>query len=184
MKTPPNQPPPDAASANAQSAETAKRWRGLGCSMALIGLLIDQAHKLYMLRVVDIARVQPIELTPYFDLIMVWNYGVSYGLFQQYSDVGRFALVGISIIAAAALLIWIWRTSSWLVAISAGLICGGAIGNAIDRIAYGAVADFFHLHIGDFSWYVFNFADAFIVAGVIGLIIEPSFQPKTASPQK
>lgn len=158
------------------------RWRTLAIVVALLALVIDQAHKLYMLRVVEIALTQPIELTPFFELIMVWNYGISYGLFQQHSDTGRWVLIVISFAAAIGLMIWAWRTPVLLVALSAALIAGGAVGNGIDRIVYGAVADFFHFHVGSFSWYVFNFADVFIVAGVMGLIIDQVILAR--SPQK
>ncbi|HEX2727141.1 MAG TPA: signal peptidase II, partial [Beijerinckiaceae bacterium] len=102
----------------------------------------------------------------------VWNRGISYGLFQQHTEIGRWVLLGISIAAAVGLSLWMARTPSRFLAVSLGLIVGGAVGNAIDRLAYGAVFDFVHFHIGQFSWYVFNIADAAIVAGVIGLIYD------------
>jgi signal peptidase II len=102
----------------------------------------------------------------------VWNRGISYGLFQQETEVGRWALLAISLAAAVGLSVWMARAGSRLLAASLGLIVGGAVGNAIDRIAYGAVFDFVHFHVGSFSWYVFNIADAAIVAGVMGLVYD------------
>jgi signal peptidase II len=115
---------------------------------------------------------EPVRLTPFLDLIVVWNRGISYGLFQQHTDLGRWILVAVSLVAAAALTIWIRRTRGKLLAASLGLIVGGAIGNVIDRLAYGAVFDFIHIHVGSFSWYVFNVVDAAIVAGVVGLLYD------------
>jgi len=103
---------------------------------------------------------------------VVWNRGISYGLFQQDSEFGRWALVALSVVAGIGLSLWIRRAPNPLVAAALGLIVGGALGNAVDRVAYGAVFDFIHFHVGSFSWYVFNIADAAIVAGVVGLLYD------------
>jgi signal peptidase II len=144
----------------------------LGFSAALITLILDQATKLYTLFVFDLPLKEPVVLTPFVNLIVVWNRGISYGLFQQDGDLGRWLLIGVSILASIGLSFWIRRTKAKLLALSLGLIVGGAMGNVIDRLAYGAVFDFIQFHIGDWSWYVFNVADAAIVAGVIGLLYD------------
>jgi signal peptidase II len=144
----------------------------LGLALALLTLGLDQASKLYMLFVFDLPVREPVHLGPFLSLIVVWNRGISYGLFQQDSDLGRWVLIAVSLAAALGLAIWIRRTHGRLLAASLGLIVGGAVGNAIDRIAYRAVFDFIHLHAGSFSWYVFNVADAAIVAGVAGLLYD------------
>ncbi len=144
----------------------------LGFSAALITLVLDQATKLYTLFVFDLPVKEPVEFAPFINLIVVWNRGISYGLFQQSSELGRWALIVISILASIALSVWIRRTTARLLAVSLGLIVGGAIGNVIDRLAYGAVFDFIQFHIGSWSWYVFNVADAAIVAGVVGLLYD------------
>lgn len=144
----------------------------LGFGVALATLILDQATKLYALFVLDLPLREPLRLAPFLDLIVVWNRGISYGLFQQHTDLGRWVLITTALAAAVALSIWIARTSVGLLAASLGLILGGAVGNAIDRLAYGAVFDFVHFHVGSFSWYVFNIADAAIVAGVIGLVYD------------
>ena len=162
-----------------------RRYWQIGYSVALLGLIIDQVHKLYMLRVVNIAFNQPIEVFSFLDLVLVWNRGISYGLFQQQQDFGRYVLIAVAVVASVVLIIWIWRTQRLLIAVSAALVTAGAIGNGIDRFVYGAVADFFHFHVGSFSWYVFNIADVWIVAGVIGLLIDQLFNPQqnsTSSP--
>jgi signal peptidase II len=144
----------------------------LGFALAALTLAADQATKLYTLFVVDLPVREPVRLTPFLDLMVVWNRGISYGLFQQHTEIGRWALTLLSLAAAVALSIWIRRTANRWLAASLGLIVGGAVGNAIDRVAYGAVFDFIHFHVGSFSWYVFNVADAAIVAGVAGLLYD------------
>jgi signal peptidase II len=144
----------------------------LGFSVALITLVLDQATKLYTLYIYDLPLKEPVELNAFVNLIVVWNRGISYGLFQQDGDLGRWILIIVSIIAAIGLSFWIRRTSAKLLAVSLGLIVGGAIGNVIDRLRYGAVFDFIQFHIGSWDWYVFNVADAAIVAGVVGLLYD------------
>jgi signal peptidase II len=116
--------------------------------------------------------------------VLTWNKGISYGLFPQEGPFGQWALLALKAIAAVLLWIWLARATSRLTAVSLGLIIGGAIGNAIDRLAYGAVADFLLFHITtqsfDFNWYVFNLADVAIVAGVAGLLYETLVGPSAA----
>ncbi len=150
-----------------------------GVIVALAVCAIDQAMKLWLLNVFDLANRGIVHLTPFLDLVLTWNTGISYGLFPQESDFGRYVLLALK--AGAVLVLWVWlaRAESRLTALALGLIIGGAFGNAIDRLAYGAVADFVLFHITTpsfkFTWYVFNLADAAIVAGVIGLLYESLF---------
>jgi signal peptidase II len=148
----------------------------LGLAVAVAAAAIDQAIKLWLIFVTDLGARGMIELSPFLDLVLTWNTGISYGLFPQEGPLGQWALLALKAIAAALLWIWLARASSRLTAVALGLIIGGAIGNAIDRLAYGAVADFILFHITtesiDFKWYVFNLADVAIVAGVIGLLYE------------
>ena len=144
----------------------------IGFAFALVTLVLDQATKLYTLFVYDLPVREPVALTPFLNLIVVWNRGISYGLFQQSTDLGRWVLIVVSILAAIGLSIWIRRTAGRVLAASLGLIVGGAIGNVIDRIWHGAVFDFIQFHVGSWSWYVFNVADAAIVAGVVGLLYD------------
>ena len=147
-----------------------------GLLVAAIVCLLDQASKLYLLFVFDLATNGPVRLGPFLDFILTRNPGISYGLFQTQSPIGQWVLLAFK--AAAVLLLWIWLSNAKdrLTALSLGLIIGGAIGNAIDRLAYGWVADFVFFHIStanwQFNWYVFNLADVAIVAGVIGLLYE------------
>jgi signal peptidase II len=150
----------------------------------LITLVLDQSSKLWLYHIVDIAARQPIAVTPFFDLILVWNHGVSYGMFQQTTEFGRWLLTIFQVVAAVALAIWAWRSPEKWLNLGLGLIAGGAIGNAIDRILYGAVLDFAHLFWGNFSWYVFNIADAAIVAGVGFLLYDSLVSGRTSAPEK
>jgi signal peptidase II len=158
----------------------------LGLGVAALTLIADQAHKAWMIYVYDIGARGTVRLAPFFDLILVWNQGVSYGLFQQQSGFGRWALILFAFASALALIAWLARVTSPLAVTCIGLIIGGAIGNAIDRILYGAVADFFSLHAFGFEWYVFNIADTAIVAGVVGLLYESVFggHKKVSNPSK
>lgn len=151
--------------------------------VALIGLLIDQATKLWLLHVVDLGMTGPYRVLPVLDIVLVWNRGISYGLFQQDSDLGRWLLVCVTVAATLALWVWSTRVSDRFVALALALVIGGALGNGIDRLVYGAVVDFVHFHVGTFSWYVFNLADVWIVSGVIGLLID-SFRPGPNSAAK
>jgi signal peptidase II len=155
----------------------------LGGATALAAFLADRVHKWVMLDIVEIGRRGLIEVTGFFDLVLVWNFGISYGLFQQQTAAGQSLLVAINVVVAAALWVWLARMTTGLQAVSAGLVIGGALGNALDRMLYGAVADFFHLHALGWSWYVFNVADMAIVAGVAGLLYD-SFRPSHKSAPK
>jgi signal peptidase II len=158
--------------------------RRLYVAALLLTLVLDQASKLWLYFVVDLAARQPIEVTPFFNLILVWNQGISYGLFQQTSEFGRWALTLFKIAAAVILTIWAWRSRETWLNLGLGLIAGGAVGNAIDRVIYGAVLDFAHFFWGGFSWYVFNIADAAIVVGVALLLYDGFTQGKDTAPQK
>ena len=147
-----------------------------GLVVAAVAAILDQASKIYLLFVFDLAARGPVRIGPFIDIILARNTGISYGLFQSQGPVGQWVLLAFKV--AAVLLLWFWlaRAKDRLSALSLGLIIGGAIGNAIDRLAYGWVADFVFFHVSAanwrFDWYVFNLADVAIVAGVAGLLYE------------
>jgi signal peptidase II len=147
-----------------------------GLWVAAIACLLDQASKLYLLFVFDLGTNGPVRLGPFFDFVLTRNTGISYGLFQTQGQVGQWVLLAFKALAVAALWMWLARARGRLAALSLGLIIGGAVGNAVDRLAYGWVADFVFFHVSTanwrFNWYVFNLADSAIVAGVIGLLYE------------
>jgi signal peptidase II len=147
-----------------------------GLIAALAVLALDQASKLWLLFVFDIAHRGAASVTPFFDLVLAWNPGISFGWFQNDSAVAQISLMTIKAVAVIVLAIWMARSRTLLATVALGLIIGGAIGNGIDRFAYGAVVDFalFHLQIGGntHNWYVFNLADVAIVAGVAALLYD------------
>jgi signal peptidase II len=157
----------------------------LGVIAAVITLILDQASKLWLLRVFHLAELGVVKITPFFDLVLAWNVGISFGWFQSDSPAAQISLMLVKAIAVIVLAIWMVRSRTLLATLALGLIIGGAIGNAIDRFVYGAVVDFalFHIELGGqtYNWYVFNLADVAIVVGVIALLYDSFFG---ASPQK
>jgi signal peptidase II len=147
-----------------------------GIIAAVAALVLDQASKLWLLFVFDLARRGAVQVTPFLDLVLAWNVGISFGWFQSESPAAQIILMAIKAVAVIVLAIWMARSRTLLATVALGLIIGGAIGNAIDRFAYGAVVDFalFHVQIGGkpFNWYVFNLADVAIVAGVAALLYD------------
>ena len=157
----------------------------LGLIAAGAALVADQVTKLLMLYAFDFKDMVPgerIVVLPFFNLVMVWNHGVSYGLFPAHGPAGTALLVALSLVAIGGLGWWLWHTDRRTVALGLGLVIGGAIGNnLIDRIIYGAVADFFHFHAFGYDFYVFNVADAAITLGVIALLYDALLRPETHS---
>jgi signal peptidase II len=147
-----------------------------GILAALAVLILDQASKLWLLFVFDIAHRGAVPVTPFFDLVLAWNVGISFGWLQNDSQFAQIGLMAIKAVAVIVLAIWMARSRTSIATVALGMIIGGAIGNAIDRFAYGAVVDFalFHVQIGGkpFNWYVFNLADVAIVAGVAALLYD------------
>ena len=147
-----------------------------GLVVAVVAGVIDQATKFWLLSGLDLGRGGTVALTPFIDLVLTWNTGISYGLFPQEGPVGPWALLGFKVAAVIFLWAWLARAPSRLTAAALGLIIGGAVGNALDRLHWPGVMDFvlFHIQTQAFSlrWYVFNLADVAIVAGVVGLLYE------------
>jgi signal peptidase II len=147
-----------------------------GVISAIVTVVLDQASKLWLLNAFDLAHRGVVRVTPFFDLVLAWNIGISFGWLQNESQAAQFALLAVKAIAVVALAIWMARSQTLLATVALGLIIGGAIGNAIDRLAYGAVVDFalFHIEIAGntYNWYVFNLADVAIVAGVTALLYD------------
>ena len=160
-------------------------WSATGCLWALAAFVADQAHKWWMLNITNISVGDHIRVTPFLDLVLVWNRGVSYGLFQQHSLTGRLALGLFSLLATIALAIWLARSpQTRFTATAIGLIMGGALGNALDRLIRPGVADFFSLHAFGYSWYIFNIADVAIVAGVAALLYDALFMGTGSAPKR
>ena len=146
------------------------RW-----TFIFIGVLIfmDQAVKQLMLSIVfDPPHI--IEVTWFLNLVPVWNSGVSFGLFGN-SDTSRWILIGLALAIVVGLLIWLVRAANGRVVFSLALVVGGALGNIVDRVVYGAVIDFVDIHAFGFHWPAFNLADSTIVLGTAMLLYDGLF---------
>jgi signal peptidase II len=155
-----------------------------GLLIAAAIFVLDQITKYAVLYGLDLAVRGKIYVTPFADFVLAMNRGISYGLFPQDGELGRWVLFTIKIAASVLFFFWLRRAGSKLVAAALGLLIGGALGNALDRAVYGAVVDFVALHAFGFRWYVFNLADAAIVAGVIGLLYDALRSNALKSPPK
>jgi signal peptidase II len=149
---------------------------GLGLAVAVLACALDQATKFWLLDVFDLAGRGSIKVAPFTDFVLTWNTGISYGLFPQQGALGQWALLAFKVAAVIFLWVWLARSASRLTAAALGLIIGGALGNAVDRLHWPGVLDFVLWHVESagfrLHWYVFNLADVAIVAGVIGLLYE------------
>ena len=147
-----------------------------GFLVAVSTLALDQAAKYWVLYGFDLLNRGAAAVAPGVDFALTWNRGISYGWFQQETELGRWLLFSFKVAVVLGLWAWMSQARNRLTALGLGLIIGGALGNALDRMTYGAVMDFILLHLdtagGRFNWYVFNLADAAIVAGVAALLYE------------
>ncbi len=163
----------------------------LGCGLAAAAgsLFLDQASKLAILYGLGFKAAEDyvsIPILPFFNLTMVRNHGVSYGLFPAHSSWGVALLVFLSFLAVIGLGWWLWNAPRRALTVGLGLVIGGAIGNnLVDRLIYGWVADFFDFHGFGYHWYVFNVADAAITFGVIALLYDALMRPESGpEPEK
>jgi signal peptidase II len=160
----------------------------LGLIAGLVVLIADQFSKWWILNVLDLPDLRQVVLLPVLNLTMVWNRGVTFGLLNGLGSWGHVLLGLVALSVVVALGFWLRRAESKVVALAIGGIAGGAIGNVIDRVRFGAVVDFIHAHVdtpwGDVSWYVFNVADASIVCGVAVLIVEAQFAKRRIAPDR
>ena len=165
--------------------------RDLGLVCAAGALALDQISKLVLLYGFGFIHMVPgqrVPVLPFFDLVMVWNAGVSYGLFAAHTVWGRALLVLVALVAVIWLFWFLWNAARPALAVGLGLVIGGAIGNnLIDRLIYGKVADFFHFYAFGYDWYVFNVADCAITFGVAAILYDALLRPEAAGtkePQK
>jgi signal peptidase II len=147
----------------------------LGVILFVLVLIADQASKQWILHGLELGVLGRVELLPVLELVMVWNHGVTFGIFNGSGGlVAPLILGAVALAIVAGLFVWLRRAENFWVAAALGAIAGGAVGNVIDRIRYGAVVDFVHLHLGNFDPfpYIFNIGDSAIVCGVIALLID------------
>ena len=155
--------------------------QGLGLAGLLV--LLDQLSKWAMLEQVfglDYLRAeyaafpwsQPIEVTGFFNLVTVWNRGVSFGLFANDHGAGPYILSGVAVLVSVVLVVLLRRTASLWLGLAYGIVIGGAIGNVVDRLRFGAVFDFLDFHLAGQHWPAFNLADSAIFIGVAMILLD------------
>jgi signal peptidase II len=153
----------------------ARRLFTVGVGLALAVIVLDQLTKWYMVTVV-MAPPRVIEITGFFNLVLTWNRGVSFGMLGGGEGaVGWWLLSVVAVLIVGGLLVWLWRADRPILAVALGLVIGGALGNVIDRLRLGAVADFLDFHLGAYHWPAFNLADSAITLGVIALVVPTLF---------
>jgi len=146
----------------------------LGLIVALVSLVVDQVSKWWLLDVMEKAG-GPIEVLPMFNLVMVWNPGISFGMFQSGSDWAPLILSALAMVLVIVLIRWLAKAETKLLAVAFGLVIGGAVGNVIDRLVWGKVADFFDVHVAGWHWPAFNIADSTIFIGAVIIVLDGLF---------
>jgi signal peptidase II len=153
----------------------------LGLTAAAIALVLDQVSKFALYDLLVTKEQRAIEVLPFFNLVTVWNYGISFGMFNSGSASGSIIFVGLALAIVVALLVWLRNVTTPLVAAALGLVIGGAIGNVIDRLRFGAVFDFLDFHAAGWHWPAFNIADSAICIGVFLLCIDALFLTRASA---
>ncbi|OYY02552.1 MAG: signal peptidase II [Acidocella sp. 35-58-6] len=146
--------------------------RAAGIGLGVVVLAADQASKYAVLHQLGLTDGHFLVLLPVLNFVLVWNHGVTFGMFNGLGGLGIVLLAAVALTVVSALGVWLWNTERLVTTLAIGAIAGGAIGNVSDRLRYGAVVDFIQAHIGAYSWYVFNVGDAAIVCGVGVLMAE------------
>jgi signal peptidase II len=149
----------------------------LGLAVAVVALGLDQLTKWAALDMLDLAA-RPIVVTPFLNRVMVWNRGVSFGMLDGVGALAPWLLPGLAVVVVIALLFWLRRSEHALMAIGLGLVIGGALGNVIDRLRYGAVVDFLDFHLAGYHWPAFNVADAGICVGAGLILVDGLLAPR------
>ena len=143
-------------------------WLGLAAAAAVI--ILDQITKYWVLSFLGVSAYIP--FGDYFNLVRAWNTGVSFSMLNDYGNAGAWLLSGLAVVIVIMLFFWLRKENSRVIQIALGMIMGGAVGNVIDRVRFGAVFDFLDVHIGDHHWPAFNAADSFICIGAAVIIAE------------
>ena len=154
----------------------------LGLLMAVTVLFLDRVSKWWIMDVLELPKIQMVQILPIFNLQWVENRGVSFGMFSADGDLGRWILVAITLLIVIGLGIWLKYVQTRLLATAIGLVIGGALGNIYDRANFGYVADFLQFYVGDWSFAVFNVADSCITIGAALLIWDSFFGPQSKEP--
>ena len=152
---------------------------GMGLAAAVAIFVADQVSKSWMLDYLAVdgglGRGRFVPVTDIFNLVVVWNRGVSVGMFAGHDDTMRWALAALAVGVSLILAVWLFRTQDRLVALGLGCVIGGALGNVVDRVRFGAVFDFLDFHALGYHWPAFNVADSGIFIGVAALLVDGLF---------
>jgi len=150
------------------------RHARFGLILAILVAVSDQTSKWW---IVDVVMQPPkfIPVTDFFNLVLAYNRGVSFGMLNMQSEIGPWILAAVSLAITFGLLVWMWRANKKLTVVALSLIIGGAVGNVIDRLIYGAVVDFLDFHLAGYHWPAFNFADTAITCGAVAIICDSFF---------
>ncbi|MDG2480570.1 MAG: signal peptidase II [Alphaproteobacteria bacterium] len=151
----------------------------MGLDIALVVFALDQVSKMVLIEFLNGLNFEPIRITGFFNIVMVWNRGVSFGLFGSGEEITRWLLTVFAFAVSIGLVFLMRKQTKTLPVVALGLVIGGALGNAVDRIVYGAVADFFDVHVAGWNWPAFNIADSAITVGVIILVVDALLTPKS-----
>lgn len=143
-----------------------------GIITALATLIVDQVSKHWLLYEYTLPLRRQVEVLPFLNLVTVWNRGVSFGMLQQLGASNAMVLVALGAGLTVMLLVWLWRTNHRFLARALGLVIGGAAGNIVDRVRFGAVFDFIDIHLYGYHWPAFNVADAAICIGVCLILLD------------
>lgn len=143
----------------------------IGMALAGIVIALDQWSKLVIFNYLDSLEQPYVNVMPFFNLVKVYNYGVSFGMFDNI-DNGRLILSFVALSITVVLCFWLYRVTKLYMGVALGLVIGGAVGNIIDRVRFGAVADFVDFYVGEYHWPAFNVADCAVVIGVFILFID------------
>ncbi len=163
-----------------------------GLILAAVVLVLDQLTKwafyaaltglpFWAAAPVPLPRAPWVEVTSFFNLVTVWNYGISFGMFSQGSSQSAWIFAVLALAITGGLVAWLHRAPDRLVATALGCVIGGAIGNVVDRLRLGAVFDFLDVHVLGWHWPAFNVADSAICVGVGLLLFDALFAPKPSA---
>ena len=161
------------------------KYRLIGFATAIVLFVLDQAMKVYVTETLAMERREVVELLPFFDFRLTYNFGISLGMFQADSMEMRWILVGVTSLIALVVTVWMLREKALGEIAGLALILGGALGNIRDRYEYGYVIDYADLHFGEFRpFLIFNIADAAITIGVLIILARAFFvRDKDATPE-
>lgn len=160
---------------------SAPSLRRFGFLLAFAVVVADQVSKWWILDVVMNPVPRVVEVTSFFNLVLVWNPGVSFGMFQHDAEIMPYLLSALAFAVAAMVAGWLWKAERWFQAAALGLVIGGALGNIVDRLRFGAVCDFLDFHVAGWHFWAFNIADAGISVGVALLLIDGLFFDRETS---